>query len=216
MVEKFHIELEMLKEHTLEMGALSRAMLQMAVRALENRDPDLAAWVLKKRADLTRWDESIEEEALRLLALYQPMAKDLRTIACTLKMITYLTRIGIYGKDIAVVVDKTSGMTPVPGLFSIPRMTGIVSGMIDAGLDAYAKETIVPIQGIGRRDDEVDALFFSTLNDCIAAMTEDPGKITVCTNYILAARYLERCGDNACKMAEKIHYMVTGERIEID
>jgi phosphate transport system protein len=216
MVEKFHAELEMMKEHALEMGALSRGMLQMAVRALQKGDPDLAGWVLNRRDDLTRWDDSIEEDALRLMALYQPMAKDLRTIACTLKMITYLTRIGIYGKDIAVVVDKVSEMAPVPGLFSIPDMTGVVCGMVDSGLEAYAKESITPIKDIGRRDDEVDALFFSALQGCIAAMTEDPLKIPVCTNYVLVARYLERCGDHACKMAEKVHYMVTGERITIE
>jgi phosphate transport system protein len=216
MVEKFHSELEMLKEHTLEMGSLSRGMLQMAIRALKGQDLALAAWVMNRRDELTRWDDSIEEDALRLMALYQPMAKDLRTIACTLKMITYLTRIGIYGKDIAVVVNKSSEMPPIPGLFSIPKMTEIVSGMVDKGLRAYALETISPIESIGKQDDEVDALFFSTFQDCITAMTEDPKKIPICTNYILVARYLERCGDHACKMAEKVHYMVTGERIQIE
>jgi phosphate transport system protein len=216
MVEKFHLELDMLKEHTLEMGSLSRTMLQMSIRALKNQDLEMAAWVMNRRDNLTTQDDSIEEDALRLMALYQPMAKDLRTIACTLKMITYLTRIGIYGKDIAVVVNKSSEMSPVPGLFAIPKMTRIVCGMIDAGLKAYATDSISSIDAIGKRDDEVDALFFSTFQDCIAAMTEDPTRIPICTNYILVARYLERCGDHACKMAEKVHYMVTGERIEIE
>jgi len=216
VVEKFHSELEMLKEHTLEMGTLSRGMLQMAIRALKGEDLALAAWVMNRRDELTRWDDSIEEDALRLMALYQPMAMDLRTIACTLKMITYLTRIGIYGKDIAVVVNKSSEMPPIPGLFSIPKMTRIVCSMVDAGLKAYATDSISPIESIGKRDDEVDALFFSTFQDCITAMTEDPKKIPICTNYVLVARYLERCGDHACKMAEKVHYMVTGERITIE
>jgi len=216
MVEKFHLELDMMKEHTLEMGSLSRTMLQMSIRALKKQDLDLAAWVMSRRDNLTSLDDSIEEEALRLMALYQPMAKDLRTLACTLKMITYLTRIGIYGKDIAVVVDKSSGMPPVPGLFSIPKMTRLVCSMVDSGLKAYATDSISPIESIGKRDDEVDAIFFSTFQDCIAAMTEDPKRIPICTNYILVARYLERCGDHACKMAEKVHYMVTGERIKIE
>jgi len=216
MVEKFHLELDMMKEHTLEMGSLSRTMLQMSIRALKNQDLDLAAWVMSRRDNLTTLDDSIEEEALRLMALYQPMAKDLRTIACTLKMITYLTRIGIYGKDIAVVVNKVSEMPPVPGLFAIPRMTRIVCGMVDAGIRAYADESISPLETIGKLDDEVDALFFSTLQECITAMTGDPKKVPICTNYVLVARYLERCGDHACKMAEKIHYMVTGERITIE
>jgi phosphate transport system protein len=215
MVEKFHIELEMMKEHALEMGALSRGMLQMSIRALTTQDMKLVGWVTDRRADLHGWDESIEEEALRLMALYQPMAQDLRTIASTLKIITYLTRIGIYGKDVAVVVDKSAGMQPIRGFFDIPRMTKIVCGMVDSDLEAYAKETILPIENLGKRDDEVDALFLSALNGCIAAMTEDPKKIPICTNYILVARYLERCGDHACKIAEKVHYMITGERIYI-
>jgi phosphate transport system protein len=215
MVEKFHAELEMMKEHALEMGSLSRAMLQMSIRALGEGDLELAAWVMKRREELRAWDESVEDEALRLMALYQPMAKDLRAIAATLKIITYLTRIGIYGKDIAVVVDRSAGMRPVPGLFHIPRMTEIVCGMVDSGLDAYAKESISPIRDIASRDDMVDGLFLSALNEGIAAMTADPARIPICTNYILVARYLERCGDHACKIAEKVHYMVTGERIDI-
>jgi phosphate transport system protein len=215
MVEKFHAELEMMKEHALEMGSLSRTMLQMGVRALTNQDLSLAGWVANRRESLEKWDESIEEEALRLMALYQPMAGDLRTIAATMKIITYLTRIGIYGKDIAVVVEKSEGMPTVRGFFNIPRMTKIVCGMVDAGLGAYARESVAPIANMGNRDDEVDALFLSTLNGCISAMTEDPKKIPVCTNYILVARYLERSGDHACKIAEKVHFMITGERINL-
>jgi phosphate transport system protein len=215
VVEKFHAELEMMKEHTLEMGSLSRTMLQMGTRALMNQDLNLASWVTDRRESLAKWDESIEEEALRLMALYQPMAKDLRTLACTLKMITYLTRIGIYGKDIAVVAEKSTGMPTVRGFFNIPRMSKIVCSMVDEGLKAYAEEDISPIATMGKRDDEVDALFLSTLNGCISAMTDDPKKIPVCTNYVLIARYLERSGDHACKIAEKVHYMVTGERVYI-
>ena len=215
MVEKFHAELEMMKEHALEMGSLSRTMLQMGVRSLTNQDLQMGGWVTARRESLHQWDDSIEEEALRLMALYQPMANDLRTIATTLKMITYLTRIGIYGKDIAVVAEKSRGMPTVRGFFSIPRMTKIVCGMVDAGLNAYSKDDISPIENMGKRDDEVDALFLSTMNGCISAMTEDPRKIPVCMNYILVARYLERSGDHACKIAEKVHYMVTGERVYI-
>jgi len=215
MVEKFHAELEMMKEHTLEMGSLSRTMLQMGIRSLTNQDMTLAAWVNNRKESLHRWDDSIEEEALRLMALYQPMANDLRTIATTMKIITYLTRIGVYGKDIAVVAEKSQGMPTVRGFFNIPRMTKIVCGMVDAAMNAYAHENISFIENMGKRDDEVDALFLSTLNGCISAMTEDPRKIPVCTNYVLIARYLERSGDHACKIAEKVHYMVTGERVYI-
>ncbi len=104
MVEKFHEELKGLKEEVLAMGLLAREMLLDAVKALRKKDEQLANEVLKRKDELADIDEQIEDKALRLIALYQPMAKDMRAIACCLKMNTYLARIGRYGKDIAKVI----------------------------------------------------------------------------------------------------------------
>lgn len=215
MVEKFHAELKGLKKKVLEMGELAKDMLQKSIEALKNQDTELADWVLSKKKEIMDMDEGIEQRALTLLTLYQPMAKDMRTIACILKMITYLTRIGRYGKDISNVAKELSMRPHIAKLVSIPYMADIVCGMIEDALKAFETEDLSLIQDFVERDDSLDALRYSIFRECVTYMMEDPKNITRCAHYIMIARYLERCGDHACKIAEKVHYMVTGERVEI-
>jgi phosphate transport system protein len=215
MVEKFHDELQRLKEDMLTMGFLALEMLAQSIEALEKQDRLLARSVIDRKEELADWDDRNEESALRLIALYQPMAGDLRTIATSLKMTTYLTRIGRYGKDIAKVANRLALESPIDGLLSIPHMGNIVSTMIGNALKAYETGDISFINGIGKMDDQVDDLRKTIFRESITHMMEDPATITRCTDYVMIARYLERCGDHACKIAEKVTFMVTGERVEI-
>ena len=215
MVEKFHKELENLKKEVIEMGSLAKEMLFNAVEALKNRDVRLAEEVVSKKREIAEMDEKIEEKALQLIALYQPMAKDMRAIACILKMITYLTRIGRYGKDIANVAKKLADKPHIAKLVEIPYMAELVCKMIDDALKAFETEDLSLIEDFSERDDSVDALRYSIFRECITYMMEDPKNITRCTHYAMIARYLERCADHACKIAEKVYYMVTGKRKEI-
>ncbi|MCD6109025.1 MAG: phosphate transport system regulatory protein PhoU, partial [Thermoplasmata archaeon] len=146
MVEKFHAELKALKKEVLEMGELAKNMLQKSVESLKNQDTELADWVLSKKREIMDMDDDIEQRALTLLTLYQPMAKDMRTIACILKMITYLTRIGRYGKDIANVIKELSTLPHIAKLVSIPYMCNIVCGMIEDTLKAFETEDLSLIQ----------------------------------------------------------------------
>jgi phosphate transport system protein len=216
MSEKFHRELKDLKVDLMKMANLSKEMLQKSVKALKEQDVELAEWVLSNKCHVAEWDAKIEEEAFRLITLHQPMAKDMRTLACALKMITYLARIGRYGKDIAVIAKELADKPHIAKLVSIPRMEQMVCSMIDDALKAYEEWDIKYIENFKERDDEVDALRYSIFRECLTYMMEDQKKITRCINYIIIARYLERCADHACKMAEKIHFMVTGEHIDID
>jgi phosphate transport system protein len=215
MVMKFHAELKDLKQDVLDMGGLAKEMLEKSVEALKNRDTKMARWVNSKKRKLSRMDVDIEEKSLRLIALYQPVAKDLRTIACSLKMITYLARIGRYGKDISNIAVELSSKPHLAKLVSIPYMSQIVCGMINNALKAYEKEDLSLIKGFSEKDDSVDALRYSIVRECVSYMIEDQRIITRCLNYAMVARYLERCADHACKLAEKVHYMVTGKHIEI-
>ncbi len=210
MTVKFHNQLNELKTEVLTMGRLAREMLDKSVTALKNQDKEMAAYVMSKEKDITTMDQTIEEKALHLVALYQPMAKDMRTIACILKMITYLTRIGQYGKNIAKVVPELLGEPHIAKLVSIPHMAQIVCEMIDSALEAFETENLSLLEGFNEKDDSVDALRHSIFRECITYMTENPKNITRCAHYIMISRYLERCADHACKMAEKIRYMVTG------
>ncbi|MBU6998668.1 MAG: phosphate signaling complex protein PhoU [Theionarchaea archaeon] len=215
MVERFHVKLDDMKEEVLKMGFLAEEMLEKSVIALKDQDPELAEEIISKKEKIAALDFNIEKDVLRLVPLYQPMAKDMRTIACILKMITYLTRIGRYGKDIAKVVPELIQEAPLCKLVNIPYMAEIVGSMIHDALKAFETEDLTLIADFDERDDKVDALRYSIFRECISYMTENPRNITQCAHYIMIARYLERCADHACKIAEKIHYMVTGEHIEI-
>jgi phosphate transport system protein len=204
-----------MKGEVLSLGHLAEEMLGTSVRALENRDTDLAEWVKGQKRDLSARNDRIEEEIYTIIALYQPVAKDMRMIACSLGIISSSERIGRYGKDIANIVAAIGDEPEVGNLVSIPHIADLVLSMIDDALSAYETGEIEFIRNHSKRDDVVDALRHSIFRECITYMMEDPKTITRCTNYVMVARYLERSADHSCKMAEKIHYMVTGERVEI-
>ena len=103
----------------------------------------------------------------------------------------------------------------VSKIVSIPHMGERVVKMIDDAITAFKTEDLSLLDGLSERDDEIDAMRYSVFRECLTYMMEDQRKITRCAHYIMIARYLERCADHACKMAEKINYLVTGERIEI-
>lgn len=216
MVEKFHIELKNTKKDVIKMGYIAKDMLKDSVKALKDRDIKLAKKVESKKTVLAEMDDKIEEKAFRLIALYQPMAKDMREIACILKMITYLTRIGRYGKDIAKTVKEFEKKAHVKKLVSIPHMADIVSSMIDDALTVFETGDISKFNDFIEREETVDELRYSIYRECLSYMMEDQKVIKRCMQYTMVARYLERCADHACKIAEKIYYMVTGERVEID
>jgi len=122
MVKKFHDELKKLKKNLIEMGYLSRDTLKQSVESLKNQDKESAEKIIKNKIKIADMDALIEEKALILLTLHQPMAKDLRQIAAILKIITYLNRIGRYGKDIAKISIELSDKPQVKKLVSIPYM----------------------------------------------------------------------------------------------
>jgi phosphate transport system protein len=143
------------------------------------------------------------------------MAKDMRIIACTLKVITASLRIGRYGKVIANIVKELSDNHHIANLMSIPHMAELVIEMVDDAIKAYETDNLRLIEAFSSRDDTIDALRHSIFRQGITYMMEDPRTISRCTHYIMVARYLERCADHACKIAENVQYMETGERVEI-
>ncbi|MBP7819763.1 MAG: phosphate signaling complex protein PhoU [Candidatus Methanofastidiosum sp.] len=215
MREKFVEELEQLKSDVVKMAKLSKEMLNESTDALKKSDIVIAEKVIQQRKDIRDFDYKIENDALRLIALYQPVARDLRFIIATLKMNTYLTRIGIYSKDISKDIKEISLNKEFPRLNSVCVMADIVLEMLDDAIKAFETEDLKIIDTLWKRDDDVDHLFHTILRECISYMVENPKTISYYTHYMLIARYLERCGDHICKISEKIHYMVTGERISI-
>ncbi|RPI38411.1 MAG: phosphate signaling complex protein PhoU [Methanoregulaceae archaeon] len=215
MSEKFHAELKTLRKDMIDMAGFSRNMLCDALNALTTEDIEAAQEIASRKKHIQEATIDLEERIYQLIALYQPMAKDMREIACMLKIITSAERIGRYGKDIANMVKHLKGQPDFVQPLPIMHMAGLVIGMIDDVMHAFETESIETIKEMSRRDDTVDSLWHSMFRETLTFMMENPKTITRGTYYIMVARYLERSGDHACKMAENVHYMVTGKRIEV-
>lgn len=215
-MEKFHEELKNLKQEVIEMGNFASQILKDSIECLKDLDVDYADEIHSRKDKLAKYDFDIEDKALKLVALYQPMAGDLRTIACIFKMNTDLTRIGRYGKDITNIVRKElKDKAHIKKLVSIPYMTDIVLNMVHDALECFDTGNIEKLKNFGQRDSEVDELRMSIFRECLTYMFEDQKNIPICMAYIMISRYLERCGDHACNMAERITFMVTGRYQEI-
>ena len=213
MGKQFHQELEALRGRVLEMGAKSRLNVVEGVRSLVEGDTDLAGRVIARRDELNRLDVELERDALDLLALNQPVAQDLRTIGASLKIITYIDRIGRYGYDLAKITREMGVREPAA---KKPVTLGVMAehamAMLDAALTAYKERDGPKARAVGPQDEVVDALYEQMFRTTVTMMMEDPRTITRGAHLILAARHLERCADNASKIAEKALYMATGER----
>jgi phosphate transport system protein len=215
MAEKFHTDLKTLKKETVEMAHFARGMLSSATDALIRQDKEQALAIVAKKEALHDMEVKLEEHCYQLIATGQPMAKDMRVIVCTLKVINASMRIGRYGKVIANIVKDVPYKPHITHMMSIPHMAELVMDMIDDAIKAYETDSVTLVAGFSARDDTIDALRHSIFREGITYMMEDPKTISLCTHYIMVARYLERCADHACKIAENVHYMHTGERIEI-
>ncbi len=216
MVKELHKEIVELKNLVLEMGTFVSQILGDSIKVLYDQDIELAKIIDGKKIQLRDYENSIEQKTFKVIALFQPMAIDLRRIACVLTMATSLNRIGRYGRDIAVIVLRYP-MKPSTklNLINLQHIWEHVKDMIADVLEAFDKADFKKLEDFNKRDDEVDKLRWSIFRECLTYMMETPSYITECSNYIMIARYLERCGDHACRMAEKIYYMITGNYVEI-
>jgi len=215
MAKEFHNEILELKEKVLEMAQLALNMLDDGIKALTTQDFELAKITDEKKHKIREYDSKIEEKALQLIALYQPMAKDLRRIGTILKIITYITRLGRYGKDIAAVAEILAEKYPMNEYISIQHMWDHVKSLIKDVIKAFDTADISKLNTFEERDDEIDKMRWNIFRESLTFMMEDSANITCSAHIMMVARYLERCGDHACKIAEKVYYMVTGEHTEI-
>jgi phosphate transport system protein len=212
MERTFHKDVEDLVGRVTQMAMLSRRSVFEGVEAFAALDVEAARRVIALNQEINKADVAIEARALDLIALHQPMAKDLRTRGASLKVITYLDRIGRYGYDIAKATLALEGKAHVKKLVGIPLMRDKALALLDTSAKAFETRDAALARTVQPADDEVDGLYDQIFRECLTYMIEEPRNITVCTQYILVARHLERVGDNAGKIAEKTIYMVTGER----
>jgi phosphate transport system protein len=212
-VRKDYLEaLEKLKSDVLRMGELAKQAAKNAIDALVNHDKELAARLLEENSVIDRMEFEIENQCMRLLALQQPMAIDLRTIETSLKIITDFDRISDLAGDIAEIILQIADQPYAKPLIDIPRISEISQGMIADCLEAFASHRIERLEDFSARDDIVDALFGQIRRELVAIMIENPRTITSASHLIFIGLHQERIADHACNIAGRIIYMVTGER----
>lgn len=216
IVRSFAQELQRLANLVTQMGGVAEAQVEAAVKAVTRRDVALAAQVMQSDGRLDAYERDIDAEAIRLLALRQPMAQDLREIVSSLKIAADLERIGDYAANIA---KRSLALAQVPAVrpaAAIPRMGRLVETIMKEVLDAYTERDVEKAIAAWERDEELDDLYTSLFREVLTYMMEDPRNITPCTHLLFMAKNLERIGDHATNVAETIHFLVVGTPLGLD
>ncbi len=213
IVKAFDEELQQLSAVVLRMGGAAEAQLAGAIEALARRDSELAQKVVAGDEAIDQMDLELDENAVRTLALRQPMANDLRAVICALKISSDLERIGDYAKNVAKRTLALNQLAPHEAARSIPRMAKLVQAIIKDVLDAYANHDPGRALDVWHRDEEVDEMYTALFRELLTYMMEDPRNITPCTHLLFIAKNIERIGDHATNIAETTHYLTTGKRI---
>ncbi|MFZ5791493.1 MAG: phosphate signaling complex protein PhoU [Pseudomonadota bacterium] len=216
IVKSFDEELKLLNHTIAQMGGLAEVQLQTAVDALMRRDAELAGKVIQGDKRIDDLEHQVGDMTIRMLALRQPMASDLREVVAALKISADLERIGDYASNIAKRAVAISQAPPVTTNTNqaIPRMSQLVQSIIKDVLDAYVDHNAERAMAAWSRDEEVDALYNSLFRELLTYMMEDPRNIGPCTHLMFIAKNIERIGDHATNIAETIYFLVHGRGIE--
>jgi len=210
---QYQVELDALRERLQTMGVMVEQQIVRAVESLVDRNSELARETIARDVEVNRLDTEIDERCIRLLALYQPTAGDLRLIATGLKITTDLERIG----DSAVnICERALELNEDPLLkpyIDILRMAAIARSMVRDSLEAFARSNSALAEDVIARDDEVDSLNYQIYRELLSFMAEDPETISRGTRILFVSKYLERIADHATNIAEMVVFIVKGRDI---
>jgi phosphate transport system protein len=213
VVRHFQDELEQLKTRLLEMGGIAEEQVRTAVKGLVERDHGLIDQVLVGDDPLNSFHIEIDSRCFTLLALYQPMAADLRTIVAAVKINTDLERVGDLAVNIAEAARRYASHPPVKKLIDIPRMATIAQTMLRDALDAFVRRDTDLAQRVLNEDDRLDSLKTQIFRELLTYMLQDPTTIEPALDLILISRHLERIGDHATNVAEDVIFIVSARDV---
>jgi phosphate transport system protein len=208
METHFQQELAKLKEQLLKMGGLAERAISNAIDALVKRDTPLAEKTIGEDEKINKMELLIDEWCLKLLALHQPLAADLRFITSAMRINVELERIGDLAVNIAERVVSLNEEPQLKPYIDIPRMAEITKNMVKDVLDAFVNGDPDLARSVCQRDDQVDALNDQVFRELITYMLSDPKTITRAVHLIIVSRYLERIADHATNIAEGVIFMV--------
>ncbi len=214
--ETFERELHHLEDHVLLLGSMVEEALLLSVESLKRRDFEKSRWLIEHDADINARRYAIEEATLTLIALQQPVARDLRALAAILEIATELERIGDYAKGIAK-INLLIGEGPLlKPLIDIPLMMEKALAMLRRSLDAFVRRDVDTARALPVLDDEVDALYNQVYRELITYILADPTCLEQANYLLWAAHNLERAADRVSNICERILFTVTGELMEFN
>jgi len=211
-MKKFEQELDSLKRRVMEMGKTTEEMVARSTAAFIDQDASAMENVLAAEALLDRFQLEIDGEAVRLITIYTPIAKDLRFLLMVARINAELERIGDQAVNNCEYVQTLKSASEVT-MRDIARMSEITRGMVRGALDAFDQEDIDKAQAVLTSDDEVDQLYYQTFSDLLEDTADDADRLSRSMNLILVARSLERIADHATNICEEVIYMVNSEDI---
>jgi phosphate transport system protein len=210
IVKSYDEELQRLSKMIVEMGGLAECQLAAAIEAVQERDSELAARVIEDDAKVDQIERELDNLAIRLLALRQPMARDLREIFVALKIASDLERICDYCANVAKRSIALSQAPPVQPAHALPRMAHLALVLVKDVIDAYVEHDAEKALDVWNRDEELDEMYASLFREFLTYMMEDPRNIGACTHLLFMAKNIERIGDHATNIAENLYYLVHG------
>jgi phosphate transport system protein len=216
MRRAFDEDLRGLQDQMLELGDMAAEALVRSVNALKRQDLEASWQVIRADQKVNEKRFAIEADCLRLIATQQPMARDLRSIAAVLEIITDLERCGDYAAGIAKITLMIGKEPFIKPLIDIPRMLDKAVSMLERALKAFVEQDVEAARSIAAEDDDVDALYDQINNELISFMLQDPHTIRQATRLLWVAHNLERFADRVTNICERVVFTVTGEMREMN
>jgi phosphate transport system protein len=211
IIKSYDEELRRLNNAINQMGGLAESQLSSAIEAVVKRDSDLAASVVQGDAQVDQLEQEVDGLVVRLLALRQPMARDLREILSALRIAADLERICDYAANVAKRSIALNQAPPVRPVYALPRMARLAETLTKDVLDAYVERDAERALVVWARDEELDEMYSGLFRELLTYMMEDPRNITACTHLLFMAKNIERIGDHATNIAETVYFLVHGK-----
>lgn len=212
----FEANLQELHNDLIKMGSIVEKQIHECIDALVTQDTEKAEKIMKDDDIVDDLEREIEDKAIRLIAMQQPLAIDLRNIFTTTKIVTDLERMADHAVDIAKITLKLKDEKYIKQLVDIPRMAEIVVLMIRDSLDAYVAGDVAKAYEVCKRDDKVDIIYKEVFKELLKLMIEKPSTINQATQFLFICKFLERIADHTTNICEWTIYLVTGEKVDLN
>lgn len=212
-MKHFEQQLDNLKQRVLAMSAEVESMLESAARALQDRNPETIRQAIEHEPRIDQFQVDIDSEAIRLMTIYSPIARDLRFLLMVARINSELERIGDQALNNCQDLEQVPPVPRQKPLGDLLKMSEISRQMVHDAIQAFADDDIALAQQVVATDDEIDALYFQTFRDLLVEGNVDPVVVNESMTMILLARSLERIADHATNISEEVIYLVKGEDV---